>query len=193
MRYLKNKAGGKEYATTKLQINRRRLHRIQRISSVNSFRGRKEKSVFSKTSRTNDQCSCDSNFHFGKSRKNVDHYRSNCIMHFSIVCVAQAKKIMKRGIRKTILKMIETEGLPFAEEITLTFTEDQIIEITKGQEVKVDYQKVENVCETETAFYIYISSIEALIIPKRVLNQDMEKKLIRIVTENFAHLISINK
>ena len=111
---------------------------------------------------------------------------------FSIVCVAQAK-IMKRGIRKTILKMIETEGLPFAEEITLTFTEDQIIEITKGQEVKVDYQKVENVCETETAFYIYISSIEALIIPKRVLNQDMEKKLIRIVTENFAHLISINK
>lgn len=112
---------------------------------------------------------------------------------FSIVCVAQAKKIMKRGIRKTILKMIETEGLPFAEEITLTFTEDQIIEITKGQEVKVDYQKVENVCETETAFYIYISSIEALIIPKRVLNQDMEKKLIRIVTENFAHLISINK
>lgn len=115
------------------------------------------------------------------------------IFIFSIVCVAQAKKIMKRGIRKTILKMIETEGLPFAEEITLTFTEDQIIEITKGQEVKVDYQKVENVCETETAFYIYISSIEALIIPKRVLNQDMEKKLIRIVTENFAHLISINK
>ena len=110
-----------------------------------------------------------------------------------MVEILLAKKIMKRGIRKTILKMIETEGLPFAEEITLTFTEDQIIEITKGQEVKVDYQKVENVCETETAFYIYISSIEALIIPKRVLNQDMEKKLIRIVTENFAHLISINK
>ena len=112
---------------------------------------------------------------------------------FSVVDILLAKKIMKRGIRKTILKMIETEGLPFAEEITLTFTEDQIIEITKGQEVKVDYQKVENVCETETAFYIYISSIEVLIIPKRVLNQDMEKKLIRIVTENFAHLISINK
>ena len=112
---------------------------------------------------------------------------------FSVVEILLAKKIMKRGIRKTILKMKEKEGLPFAEEITLTFTEDQIIEITKGQEVKVDYQKVENVCETETAFYIYISSIEALIIPKRVLNQDMEKKLIRIVTENFAHLISINK
>ena len=29
---------------------------------------------------------------------------------FSIVCVTQAKKIMKRGIRKTILKMKETEG-----------------------------------------------------------------------------------
>ena len=72
---------------------------------------------------------------------------------FSIVCVAQAKKIMKRGIRRTILKMKETE----------------------------------------MAFYIYISSIEALIIPKRVLDQEMENKLIRIVKENFAHLISINK
>ena len=102
---------------------------------------------------------------------------------FSIVCVAQDKKIMKRGIRRTILKMKETEGLPFAEETTLYFTEDQIIEITKGQEVKVDYQKVEDVCETETAFYIYISSIEALIIPKRVLDQDMEKKLRQILSK----------
>lgn len=39
--------------------------------------------------------------------------------------------ITKRGIRKTILKMKEKEGLPFAEETTLNFTEDQIIEITK--------------------------------------------------------------
>ena len=102
---------------------------------------------------------------------------------FSIVCVAQAKKIMKRGIRKTILKMIETEGLPFAEEITLTFTEDQIIEITKCQEVKVDYKKVDDVCETEKGFYIYMSSVQAIIIPKRVLDQDKEKKLRQILSK----------
>ena len=101
---------------------------------------------------------------------------------FSIVCVAQARKIMKRGIRKTILKMKETEGLPFAEETTLNFTEDQIIEITKGQEVKVDYKKVEDVCETEKAFYVYINSVEALIIPKRVLDQEEEKELNHILT-----------
>ena len=69
-----------------------------------------------------------------------------------MVDILLAKKIMKRGIRKTILKMKEKEGLPFAEETTLNFTEDQIIEITKGQEVKVDYKKVEDVCETEKAF-----------------------------------------
>ena len=102
---------------------------------------------------------------------------------FSILWVTQAKKIMKKGIRKTILKMKETEGLPYAEETTLNFTEDQIIEITKGQEVKVDYKKVEDVCETEKAFYVYISSIEALIIPKRVLNPDMEKKLRQILSK----------
>ena len=79
--------------------------------------------------------------------------------------------------------MKEKEGLPFAEETTLHFTEDQIIEITKGQEVKVDYKKVEDVCETEKAFYVYISSIEALIIPKRVLNPDMEKKLRQILSK----------
>ena len=28
------------------------------------------------------QHSCDSDFHSGKSRNNVDRYRSNCIMHF---------------------------------------------------------------------------------------------------------------
>ena len=102
---------------------------------------------------------------------------------FSIVCVTQAKKIMKRGIRKTILKMKETEGLPFAGETTLNFTEDQIIEITKGYEVKVDYKKVEDVCETEEAFYVYMSSVQAIIIPKRVLDQDKEKKLRQVLSK----------
>ena len=79
--------------------------------------------------------------------------------------------------------MKEKEGLPFAEETTLNFTEDQIIEITKGQEVKVDYKKVEDVCETEKAFYIYMSSVQAIIIPKRVLDQDKEKKLRQILSK----------
>ena len=96
---------------------------------------------------------------------------------FSVVDILLAKKIMKRGIRKTILKMKEKEGLPFAEETTLNFTEDQIIEITKGQEVKVDYKKVEK------AFYVYMSSVQAIIIPKRVLDQDKEKKLRQILSK----------
>lgn len=100
---------------------------------------------------------------------------------FSVVEISQAKKIMKRGIHKTILKMKEKEGLPFSEETTLNFTEDQIIEITKNQELKVDYKKIQDVCETEKAFYVYISSMEALIIPKRVLDQNMEKKLRQIL------------
>lgn len=102
---------------------------------------------------------------------------------FSVVDILLAKKIMKRGIRKTILKMKEKEGLPFAEETTLNFTEDQIIEITKGQEVKVDYKKVEDVCETEKAFYVYMNSVQAIIIPKRVLDQDKEKKLRQILSK----------
>lgn len=100
---------------------------------------------------------------------------------FSVVWILLAKKIIKRGIRKTILKMKEKEGLPFSEETTLNFTEDQIIEITKNQELRVDYKKIEDICETEKAFYIYISSMEALIIPKRVLDQKMEIQLNQIL------------
>ena len=99
---------------------------------------------------------------------------------------------MKRGIRKTILKMKEKEGLPFAEETTLNFTEDQIIEITKGQEVKVDYKKVEDVCETEKAFYVYMSSVQAIIIPKRVLDQDKEKKLRQILSKKTGYFKNTN-
>lgn len=102
---------------------------------------------------------------------------------FSMVWIALAKKIMKRGIRKTILKMKETDGLPFAEETTVNFTEDRIVEITKNQELKVDYKKIEDVCETEKAFYIYISSVQAIIIPKRVFDQDEEKKLRQILSK----------
>ena len=40
---------------------------------------------------------------------------------FSIVCVTQAKKIMKRGIRKTILKMKETERTTIAGETNIKF------------------------------------------------------------------------
>ena len=40
---------------------------------------------------------------------------------FSIVCVTQAKKIMKRGIRKTILKMKETEGYLDANYFSYVF------------------------------------------------------------------------
>lgn len=100
---------------------------------------------------------------------------------FSVVWVLLAKKIMRRGIRKTILKMKEKEGLPFSEETTLNFAEDQIIEISKNQELKVDYAKIEDICETEKAFYIYISSMQALIIPKRVLDQEMEIQLNQIL------------
>lgn len=102
---------------------------------------------------------------------------------FSMVWIALSKKIMKRGIRNTILKMKKTEGLPFAEKTTLNFMEDQIIEITKNQELKVDYKKIQDVCETEKVFYVYISSMEALIIPKRVLDQDMEKELRQILSK----------
>lgn len=49
--------------------------------------------------------------------------------------------------------------------------------------MKVDYKKVEDICETEEAFYVYMSSVQAIIIPKRVLDQDKEKKLRQILSK----------
>lgn len=36
---------------------------------------------------------------------------------------------------------------------------------------------------TEEAFYVYMSSVQAIIIPKRVLDQDKEKKLRQILSK----------
>ena len=95
--------------------------------------------------------------------------------------------MLKKGtIYLLSVGLMQTCVMPaFAEETTLNFTEDQIIEITKGQEVKVDYKKVEDVCETEKAFYVYMSSVQAIIIPKRVLDQDKEKKLRQILSKKY--------
>lgn len=56
---------------------------------------------------------------------------------FSVVDILLAKKIMKRGIRKTILKMKEKEGLPFAEETTLNFAEDHRDNKRSGSESRL--------------------------------------------------------
>ena len=47
----------------------------------------------------------------------------------------------------------------------------------------IQAKKVEDVCETEKAFYVYMSSVQAIIIPKRVLDQDKEKKLRQILSK----------
>ena len=77
----------------------------------------------------------------------------------------------------------ESELGNFSKYINLEKLSTTTDDTCKGQEVKVDYKKVEDVCETEKAFYIYMSSVQAIIIPKRVLDQDKEKKLRQILSK----------
>lgn len=50
----------------------------------------------------------------------------------------------------------------------MNFTEDQIMRITKVREVKVDYKRVEDISETEEAFYVFMSLGKGLLF-RRVL------------------------
>ena len=81
---------------TKLQINRRRLHRNSTnfIQLIHSEVG-KRNLFFLKLAGPMISVLGDSNFHFGKSRKMLIITEVIVLCIFSIVCVTQAKKIMK--------------------------------------------------------------------------------------------------
>ncbi len=50
--------------------------------------------------------------------------------------------------------------------------------------MKVDYKKVEDVCETEEAFYVYMSSCTSDYYSEESFRSDKEKKLRQILSKN---------
>lgn len=103
------------------------------------------------------------------------------LLIFSVVVVLRAKTAMRKNIRKVIMKMKEEGDLPYSEKGVLKFTDTEIYDCTEKKEMKVNYNEVKAVYEKEDAFYIYIDSMQALIIPKRVLSNETRQQLLEIL------------
>lgn len=69
-------------------------------------------------------------------------------------------------VLKLNLKLLRKHGkLPYGREVTLRFEEDFFIETTEKTEMKTKYSAIERIALGERAIYIYISALQAVILP----------------------------
>lgn len=78
------------------------------------------------------------------------------------------KNFINSTIKKNIQKMEKSGKLPFDKNSTLTFSQDQITDVSEKGETKIYYTALERIDQDDNAFYIYHSTIQAFIVPFRV-------------------------
>ena len=77
----------------------------------------------------------------------------------------------------------KVENLPYGQEVELEFEEDHFTEKLPGSESKSDYSRVIKIVTDKQAIYVYVSAIQALIIPFRVFENPSD----RVNFLNFLH------
>lgn len=93
-----------------------------------------------------------------------------------VLWVAFYVRFLKRSVKKRIEKLVaEGKNTNIFGNHSLTLTEEGIIETSSSGEAKTNWSAVEKVYDTEKYLYIYISSINAYIIPVRAFKSLDEK------------------
>ena len=59
-------------------------------------------------------------------------------------------------------------------EITIEFYKDHLIQKTEVGSYKLEYDKIAKIIETKTHFYIMISRIQGVLIPKKDISKELE-------------------
>lgn len=80
--------------------------------------------------------------------------------------------IAKYSVRKAINGMKLDGKLPFHETATIELTEDSITERTENSSLTVPYTDITSVGSTNDFFYLYFSSAQAFLIPKKALGSE---------------------
>jgi hypothetical protein len=70
----------------------------------------------------------------------------------------------------------EGKNIGFLGKSKLRLTEEGIILITEAKEMKSGWKAIENICETEKHIFIFISAVEAYIVPKNAFENESSKK-----------------
>lgn len=80
-------------------------------------------------------------------------------------------------IMKINITMIKKDGrLPYSKDVQIELEETSFTEITKEAETKVPYTSIEKVGIDNRAIYIYISAIQAFIIPFSIFKDEEQRK-----------------
>ena len=79
-------------------------------------------------------------------------------------------------VMKLNIKLIKKDGrLPYGKDVLIQFNEDYFIENTNETESKVKYEIIEKIVCGMYAIYIYISSIQAFIVPFSVFENEEQR------------------
>lgn len=96
---------------------------------------------------------------------------------YSVLWFIFSSKIILYSIRKKVLKMVEedNQGDLFTLK-KITIDNSRIHWQSENSAGNYNWSTVVKVCETNKAVYIYVSSIQALVIPKRLSSQMIDMK-----------------
>jgi hypothetical protein len=84
---------------------------------------------------------------------------------------------LKNRVEKRISKLVdEGKNVGFLGNSKLTLTEEGITLINEAKELKTSWKAVESICETEKHIFIFISAVEAYIVPNRIFQDENMKK-----------------
>jgi hypothetical protein len=75
-------------------------------------------------------------------------------------------------LKRNIKSFKKSAKLPYGQNVTIHFDEDSFTETTVETETKVKYSSVEKIAFSNIALYIYVSSVQAFIIPYCVFENE---------------------
>lgn len=102
-------------------------------------------------------------------------FEAIAMLIFSIFWIAKCKKMLLKSINKRIKTMKKEGRLPYSSEAILKFDHESIHEITPNTENMTKYSLIEKIAVTEKAIYIYISSVQAIILPVTAFAEEKSK------------------
>lgn len=109
---------------------------------------------------------------------------------FSIIWWLSARRFMLHSIKRRLKKAHDTDQLLFSPngQLIFDFENRVIMDITDKAETKISFDKIKTYYETDTAYYFYFSSIQAILLPRHLFHSTEEFiSFQNLVHSNFCH------
>ena len=82
-------------------------------------------------------------------------------------------RLYKRNMKRNLSYIKKGGRLPYHEESTVEWADDGVIERTEESFLKIPYDEIQEVAETDDYWYVFYAPMKALILPKRDIRAQM--------------------